>query len=266
LSALEGITAVLVDMDGVLYRGDRPVRGAARAVNKLREMRKKLVFITNNSTASRSAYVRKLKRMGISAKKSEIVTSAYATALHLKKSSPKPCVYVVGERGLKRELREAGLRVVSSIQAEKATHVIAGLDRKLNYMKISAALRALLRGAEFVATNVDATYPTERGLSPGAGATVGALVGCCGRQPRTVVGKPSTPMIKIAMGSVGAKPGKTAIVGDGLDTDIAVGKRLGLRTILVLSGVSAEEDVEAAKGTELAPDFVYRDLKEAVFT
>jgi HAD superfamily hydrolase (TIGR01450 family) len=203
--------------------------------------------------------------MGIPVKKTEIVTSGYATALYLKKNYPSAKIYVVGEKGLKQELKEAGLQIVSPHCVEEATHVVVGLDRKLSYAKIAVALRALLKGVDFIATNVDATFPTEDGLSPGAGATVGALMGCSRRKPRVTVGKPSPTMVKIAMSLAGAKAKETAIIGDRLDTDIAVGRKLGLRTILVLSGISTSQDVKRVNETDLAPHFVHENLERVVF-
>lgn len=263
--ALDGIGTLLVDMDGVLYRGETPIKGSARAINELRRRGKKLVFITNNSASSRAAYVRKLRRMGIKTEKSEIMTSGYATALFIKKNLPQSVIYFIGEKGLKQELEEAGLRTVGAAQAERATHVVASFDRKLDYRKISAGLHALLRGAEFIATNSDATYPTERGLSPGAGTTIGALKGCSEREPRIVIGKPSPVMVELAMRKAGAKRKNTAIVGDRLNTDVAAGKKSGIRTILLLSGISSRKDAQKSKGTRYAPDFVHDDLEEVVF-
>lgn len=264
VTALEGISAVILDMDGVIYRGDKPVMGAARAVKKLRDSGRGLIFSTNNSAGTRAAYVRKLARMGIPAREHEIVTSGYVTAIYFQKHSPLARIYVVGENGLRSELKRAGLKLVQIKKAEKATHVVAGLDRTINYTEIAGALRALLAGAEFVATNADATYPTERGLSPGAGATIGALAGCAGRKPSLVIGKPSPHMIEIALGLLGAKPNETAIVGDRLDTDILVGKKTWLRTILVLSGACTKREAERVKNTTMAPDFVFKNLAEAV--
>jgi HAD superfamily hydrolase (TIGR01457 family) len=252
-------------MDGVLYRGNTAIDEAARAVAKFRDMGVSLVFITNNSSTSRSAYVAKLKRMGIPTNKSEIVSSGYATARYLRENSPRAAVYVVGEDGLKKELRDAGIRLVPSRKAKRATHVVVGIDRKLNYSKIAAGALALLNGADFIATNTDPTYPTERGLSPGAGATIGALSGCVGRGPRVAIGKPSPLMLEIAMEMVGAKAKETAVVGDRIDTDIMVGKKLHLRTILVMSGVSTLQDVKKVRGTKLEPDFVCKNLNEVMF-
>lgn len=251
-------------MDGVLFTGDRPIEGASRAVKGFRDKGKKLIFFTNNSAGTCVEYARKLTRMGIPARESEIVTSGYATAMYLRKRCPRAKICVLGESGLRSELRQAGLKLVSQGEAEEATHVVAGLDRKLNYGKIAGGLRALLAGAEFIATNADSTYPTEAGLTPGAGATVGALAGCSGRQPNLVIGKPSPRIVKVALRLLGVKPSETAIIGDRIDTDVRTGKRTGLRTILVLSGACTEEEVQKVEGTEMAPDFVFKSIAEVM--
>jgi 4-nitrophenyl phosphatase len=262
--AFEGISGVILDMDGVIYVGDRPVEGTIEAVKRIKEMGARVVFSTNNSAQSRAELVKKLAGMGIVADESEIVTSGYVTSLHLKMHSPKARVYIIGERGLQRELELSGIEVLPYRRAESATHVVVGLDRKLSYDKIDAGLQALLAGADFIATNLDPAYPTEKGLSPGAGAAIGALVGCSKREPSLVMGKPAPTMIKLALKVLGTKPNNTAIVGDRLDTDIAIGKKLRLRTVLVLSGVSTLADVKKVRGTKMSPDFTYKNLAEVV--
>lgn len=251
-------------MDGVLYTGDRPIEGASRAVKWFRDRGKKLIFSTNNSAGTRTEYVRKLAKMGISVRESEIVTSGYATAMYLRKRCPRAKIYVIGENGLRSELKQVGLKLVSQGEAEEATHVVAGLDRKINYIKIAGGLRALLAGAEFIATNADTTYPTEVGLSPGAGAMVGALAGCAGKEPSLVIGKPSPNILKIALRLLSARPRETAIIGDRIDTDVRAGKMTGLRTILVLSGACTKKEVQKVEDTEMAPDFVFKSIVEVV--
>jgi phosphoglycolate/pyridoxal phosphate phosphatase family enzyme len=263
-AAIDRLSAFIFDMDGVLYIGEAPVKGAAEAIASLRKKGKKLAFVTNKSTSTRREYVRKFARMGIAARESEIVTSAYATSLYLRRRAPGARVYVIGEPGLKRELKRAGLKLLPDTNAKKADFVVAGMDRTITYKKITAALRALLAGADLIATNPDGAYPTETGISPGAGATVGALVGSSGKQPKVVIGKPSTHMIKISLEVFGSKPADTAIVGDKLDTDVLAGKRVGLTTILVLTGVSSRRDAKRARGTKVAPDFVVESIKDLV--
>jgi phosphoglycolate/pyridoxal phosphate phosphatase family enzyme len=261
---LESISAIILDMDGVLYTGSRVIRGAPGAVKWFRENGKKLIFSTNNSTSTRAGYARKLTRMGIPARESEILTSGYATAAYIRKRCPSAKIYVVGERGLESELKLAGFKLVPQEEAEKATHVVVGFDRKINYRKISGGLTALLAGAEFIATNTDSTYPTEAGLFPGAGAMVGALTGCSGREPSLVIGKPYPHMIKIALGLLGAKPSETVMIGDRIDTDVRAGKVTGIRTVLVLSGISTEKDAREVRNTRMAPDFVFKSIADVV--
>ena len=263
-AAVDRLSAFIFDMDGVLYIGKVPVKGAAEAVAHLRRKGKKLSFVTNKSAYTRRAYARKLAQMGITAHESEIVTSAYATSLYLRRRASGARIYVVGEPGLKRELEQAGFKILPDARSEEADFVVVGMDRALTYKKINSGLRALLAGAEFIATNPDGLYPTETGISPGTGAMIGALVGSSGKQPKVVIGKPSSRMIKISLRIMGSTPSETAIVGDKLDTDVLVGKRVGLTTILVLTGMSSRQDVEKVRGTKMAPDFVIRSIKDLV--
>lgn len=230
----------------------------------MRETGRRIVFSTNNSAGSRADYVKKLASIGIPAEESEVINSGHVTAVYLKKHSPNAQVYVIGEKGLRRELELSGVKMLPATRSDGATHIVVGLDRKLSYEKIVLGLKALFAGADFIATNPDPTYPTEEGLSPGAGATIGALIGCFGKGPRIVMGKPETPMIELSLKRLGTAQRNTAIVGDRLDMDIAVGKKLGLRTILVLTGHATPRDVKKVRGTKMAPDFVCRSLAEAV--
>ena len=264
LSRINRLSTFFLDMDGVLYLGDTPIDGAVKAVAYLRKKGKKIVFMTNNSAYTRGMYVRKLARMGIPARESEIITSAYATVLYLRKHSPRARLYVVGEPGLKKELKRGGFEVLSDGRAERADFVVAGLDRTMSYKRLTAGVRALLAGVELIATNTDATYPTESGLCPGAGAVVGALSSSSGKPPKVVIGKPSPNMIKLALAVAGSKPRETAILGDRLTTDIRAGKQAGLTTILVLTGVASRQDVKKVKRTRWAPDVVIPSIKSLV--
>ena len=261
---VDRISAFILDMDGVIYLGKTPIKGAAETIKWLRKRGKRIVFFTNISAETRRAHARKLARMGIVARESEIITSGFVTALYLKKRSPRAKVYVVGEKGLRLELERAGLKLVPYERADEATHVVVGIDRKVNNKKLTGALRALLAGAKFIATNADPTYPTKDGLLPGAGAMIGALEGCSGKKPSVILGKPSPRMIKIALGILHSKPSEAAIVGDSLDTDITAGKRAGVMTILVLSGVSKKRDIVKARRMKITPDFVIDRIKDLV--
>ena len=257
---IDKVSTFLFDMDGVLYVGNTPIEGAAKTVAYLGKKGKKIIFMTNNSASTRREYVQKLAKIGIAARESDILTSGYVTMLYLRERAPRAPIYVVGELGLKKELINGGFKVLTDGHAEEADFVVVGLDRSMSYKKLTAGVRALLAGAELIATNTDATYPTEGGLSPGAAAVVGALSASSGKQPKVVIGKPSPFMIKLALGIVGSRPSEAAIVGDKLATDIMAGKRFGLKTILVLSGVTSKDDIKKIK-EEKMPDLVVPSIK-----
>lgn len=258
---LEGF---ILDMDGVVCLGDSPLKGSKRAIKSLRGHEKNLGFLTNNSTLSRESYVKKLFDFGLRVDESEIMTSAYATALYLSERAEGDSIYVIGERGLKKELADAGFELLSQKEADRASYLVVGMDRDLSYDKIWSGLRAFLSGAEYIATNPDPVYPTEEGLAPGAGASVGAVSGTVDRQPSKVIGKPSSYIVQATLDLLDISPETTAIVGDKIDMDIQAGKNAGLTTILVLSGVDSEEDVKAVEGTEKAPDYVLSSLEELI--
>lgn len=250
------------DMDGVLFRMDDPLPGAADAVRRVRSRGERVFFLTNNSSKSRDEYVSKLARFDIPSTPDEIITSAYATALMFQETGQSgKSVFVVGEAGLKRELEDAGMRIVEDVEAEQPDFVVAGWDRQFTYAKLTAAQQAILRGAAFIATNRDKTYPDSGGrILPGGGAIVAAIEICTGVVPRTI-GKPERYTLEIILNLAGARPEECLVIGDRLDTDIAIGKAVGTRTALVLTGVSTREDAAAAS-PEWKPDVIWSDLNE----
>jgi phosphoglycolate/pyridoxal phosphate phosphatase family enzyme len=247
-------SAFLLDCDGVLWRGGEPIPGAREAVKALRASGRKVLFFTNNATLSRKGYLEKLRGLGFEAEVGEIYCSAYAAAAWLKGRVKK--VYVVGEEGLVEELELAGLEAAGPDEAEC---VVVGLDRKLTYRKLEEALRCLIRGALFVATNRDPTLPTERGLAPGAGAIVSALEAAAGREADMLIGKPSTYMYELALREHRIEPATALAVGDRLDTDIEGAKRAGLAAALVLTGATGLRELERAR---VKPDYVLASIRD----
>jgi len=247
-------SAFLLDCDGVLWRGREPIPGAREAVEALRASGRKVLFFTNNATLSRKGYLEKLRGLGFEAEVGEIYCSAYAAAAWLKGRVKK--VYVVGEEGLVEELELAGLEAAGPDEAEC---IVVGLDRKLTYRKLEEALRCLIRGALFVATNRDPTLPTERGLAPGAGAIVSALEAAAGREADMVIGKPSTYMYELALREHRIEPATALAVGDRLDTDVEGAKRAGLAAALVLTGATGLRELERAR---VKPDYVLASIRD----
>jgi phosphoglycolate/pyridoxal phosphate phosphatase family enzyme len=247
------IKTFIFDMDGVVNLGDSPIQGAAEAITELQRRGRSIYFLTNNSSRSRDHYVQKLDRFGIQIEARFVYTSAYATALYLiSRSGPGKKVYVVGEYGLAEELANAGLIPIVDSATESYTqidYVVAGIDRSFSYDKLLYAHAAVTRGhAELIATNRDATYPTENGEIPGGGSIVAAVATAVGREPITI-GKPQPFALEMILRDAGVSLDEAVMVGDRLDTDIAAGNGVGIATVLVLTGVTSRQEAELA--TEL---------------
>lgn len=260
----KALRTYIFDLDGVIYRGDEIQPGAAETIQTLRLRSEKVYFLTNNSTLSRRDYAHKLTRLGIPTQPADVMTSAYAAAIYLKEQKPQGCAaYVVGESGIRDELRAVGVRIVNRLDNRTVDFVVVGLDRRFNYRKLLEAQQAIFRGAEFVATNRDPTFPLEKGLmTPGGGSMVSAIQTAAGVEPR-VIGKPQTYSLEKIMAMAGTQPDETVVIGDRLDTDIRLGKKAGAHTALVLTGVTTEQDARNAP-PEMKPDRIIRSLLELV--
>ncbi|RLE98642.1 MAG: hypothetical protein DRJ57_03430 [Thermoprotei archaeon] len=246
--------AFLLDCDGVLWLGGRPIRSALKAVEGLREAGREVLYVTNNSTRSRRGYVRRLRRMGFEASLSDIFCSSYVTARYLEGRAER--AFVVGEAGLVEELAARGVEVLGLDPDERADCVVVGLDRGLTYEKLAVALAHLRRGALFVATNRDSTLPSEAGELPGAGAIVAALEEAAGRRVDVEVGKPSPLIFEAVLKERGLSRDEVLVIGDRLDTDVEGARRAGLASALVLTGVTKLGDLEGRE----EPDYVLRTL------
>ncbi len=252
---------IVFDLDGVVYLGDTPIPGAVEALNGLAAQGHSLWFLTNNSTRSRRDYAEKLSRMGIPTTPEQVMTSSYATALYLKEQGAAgKTVYVVGERGIGEEMTNAGLRVLPDETEGPADYVVVGLDRNLTYDRMARAHEKIRQGARFVATNRDATYPMEVGEIPGGGAMVVFLEYSTRVTPVTI-GKPEVGMWERILAVSGVQPSEALMIGDRPETDIMGAKRVGLRTALVLSGVTPAEAV-ATLPDEQQSDFVISSVVE----
>ena len=248
-------SGLILDMDGVLYRGEQALPGARELFYALRSNGVSFILLTNNATLTSRDFSNKLARMEIEVEPDRILTSAGATAIYLEKTYPEGGgVYVLGEEGLVSYI--SGMPKFR-LDEDHPSFVVAGLDYDFNYATMRNACAAIRRGAHFIATNADATLPMEGGeLWPGAGSIVASIQTCCGVAP-TVIGKPNVYMADMALESLGLPADRVLCVGDRLETDILCGARAGIPTALVLTGVSSRDDIEAA---EAAPDYVFEDL------
>ncbi len=253
LDKLRSIKSFIIDMDGVLYRGEESLPGAQEFLSHLREQGIPFILATNNSTRTPRQYVAKLKAMGIEVTEERILTSALATALYLcQVAPPRAKVYVVGEKGLVAAVKEQGFLITD----EAVDFVVVGLDFQLTYEKLKIATLATRAGARLVGTNPDTTLPNEEGIVPGSGAILAALEAATGVSP-LIIGKPEPILLRLAMEKLATTPHCTAIIGDRLETDILGGKEAGLTTVLVLSGISRREEL---KTSTFQPDLVFDDI------
>lgn len=249
------IRHLLIDLDGVLYRGNTALPDAQDFIAFLRERKISFRLVTNNATRTPDQAVEKLAAMSIEAQPGEIFSSAMATGIYLREHvDGTRTAQVVGETGLRQAVEQSGLQLVD----EGGDWVVVGLDREATYESLARAALALEAGARFVGSNPDTSFPTERGLAPGAGALLAALVATTGRQP-TVIGKPQPLLLELAMKDCGGNLVDTAMLGDRLDTDIAAAARIGMKSVLVLTGVSSRSDLEK---TSAPPDLVVENLQQ----
>lgn len=252
---LRDLRALIIDMDGVLYRGNVAIPGAVEFLDWLAERQFPFVLLTNNATLHPEDYARKLAKLGMRVPADRILTSAVATAGYLARNfAPETRVFIIGEGGLERCIAERGFTITD----QNPDVVVVGLDRQVTYEKLSTATLAIQAGAHFVATNPDRTLPTERGELPGAGALVAAIVAATDREP-VVIGKPETAAIETALDWLQQPRERTAMLGDRLETDILGAQRAKLPTILVLTGITREPPPESSS---LRPTWVWTDLKE----
>lgn len=253
------LRGLILDMDGVLWHGDAALPGLSELFRTLEQLNLPFVLATNNATKTVGQYVEKLGRFGVQVAPNQILTSPSATSGFLQKRYPAGTnVYVVGEVGLRETLFDAGFRVVGPAEiraGERAGVVVGGLvTSSLSYDLLAYASLLVRGGAAFVATNFDATYPSELGEVPGAGAMLSVIVTATGVTP-TVIGKPYPAMFEGALRRLGTTAAETLMVGDRLETDIDGAHTAGLQTALVLTGVSKRKDIG-----DRQLDYVLEDL------
>ncbi|HEX8002889.1 MAG TPA: HAD-IIA family hydrolase [Mycobacteriales bacterium] len=246
----------LLDLDGVVYRGDEPLPHAAEAIAAARAAGMRMAFVTNNASRTPTAVVEHLARVGVPATEAEVATAAQAAATLLTTLvAPGVRVLVTGGEGLRVAVAERGFEVVAAA-ADAPAAVVQGYAPALAYDDLAETALAVRAGAVWVASNLDATIPTPRGLLPGNGALVALVATAAGRRPDAVAGKPEPALHDEAVRRSGAR--RPLVVGDRLDTDVAGAVRAGCDSLLVLTGVSTEADLAAAAAR---PTYVGADLR-----
>lgn len=230
----------LIDMDGVIYRSSQLIPGAVEFISLLQRWDAPFLFLTNNSQRTRRDVATKLVRMGMPVEDRHIFTCAMATARYLARQKPDGTAFVIGEGGLLNALHENGYAIVD----KHPDYVVVGEGRTLSFEMLEAAVQMVLDGAKLIATNLDPNCPTQHGTRPGCGAIVSLIEAATGRKAFSV-GKPSPVMMRAARKELGMATSETIMIGDTMDTDILGGVQMGYRTVLVLTGTTSREDLEA---------------------
>jgi 4-nitrophenyl phosphatase len=261
------IRALIIDMDGVLWHGTQPIPGLTDFFQTLNDLQIRFILATNNASLTPNQYVTKLAQMGVTVTQNQILTSGTATALYLSEqvNPTETRVFVVGESGATQPLIDHGFTLTglyevnnSNDAAKKgADIVVCGKDETLTWAKLATATLNIRAGAKFIGTNGDTTLPTEHGITHGNGAILAALEVATGVTP-TIIGKPEPIIYQQALTLLGVGPDETVAIGDRLETDILGAVRTGIRSIMVLTGISTEDDLKAA---DYQPTWVMPDIR-----
>ena len=259
MERLKGCKLFLFDMDGTLYLGSRLFDFTVDLLRAIRDTGGRYMFMTNNSSKSVEDYIKKLADMGIDAEYDDFMTSSQATAYYLKKHYPGKVLYVSGTQSLKEELMKEGFKITED--TEKTEVIVSGFDTELTFRKLHDVSKMLCtRELPYIATNPDYVCPTEFGSVPDCGSVSDMLFNVSGKRP-LFIGKPSALMPKLAMEKCGVTAAQTAVIGDRIYTDIKSGLNAGALTVLVMSGETTREILEASQDK---PHLVLRDGSEMI--
>ncbi len=250
---LSDISLFLLDMDGTIYLGNRLFDCTKPFLETVRTQGKRYLFLTNNSSKDRMAYVEKLARLGIDAAPDDVFTSGEATTIRLRETMPGASVAVFGMPTLEREFREAGFTLV-----ERAPDVVVlGFDQAFDYAKMTRLCDLVREGRPYIATHPDFNCPVEHGFIPDIGAVIAYVKASTGREPDEVIGKPHAGIVEAIVRKYGVPKERVCMVGDRLYTDIALGAEAGIATVLVYSGETSRADAAASPHK---PTWAFDDL------
>jgi 4-nitrophenyl phosphatase len=248
-------SGAVLDVDGTVVRGDDPIPGAPAGYQRLREAGIEPLFVSNNPTKAPPAYVDRLGAAGYDADADRVITAGTVTTRYLSTHHGDDDLLCLGEPGLFEQFADAGLSTTDDVEAADA--LVASIDRDFDYDDLCTALWALDRGIPFVGTDPDIVIPASERDVPGSGAVIRAVAAVAEREPDVVLGKPSEPAVEMIRERLPCPPEECLVVGDRLNTDVALGARAGMTTVLVLSGVTDEATLAAS---DVTPDHVLDDL------
>jgi len=249
----------ILDIDGVICRGSKPIVEGIKAVKLLIDRGEKFVFVSNNSTRSRRMLLERFRSFGLDVSEDKIVVATYATSIYLKKRYGKLKIFTTGEKGLIDELKLAGHEIVDYDDAEC---LVVASNRNLDYNLMTKALRCCMKADIYVATNPDKIFPGWDGPIPGTGMIIGALYWMTSRMPDAIVGKPSEIIMNEALSKLKCK--NAVVVGDQIDVDVVAGKKIGCKTALVLTGVTTRDNLKKMIEKYGKPDYIADNLFQLV--
>lgn len=245
--------AAIVDLDGTIYRSTDPVAGAVEGIRRLRSAGLEVIFVSNTSTKSRTTCRDRLVDIGIDVGLEDVLTSTSITATHVAESHPGTDVIAIGEDALADELEHAGVELTDNPEA--ADVLVVGKDRSFDFETLTTAVRAIDSGARFVVTNRDRRTPSADGIVPGTGALVAAIAAAAGRDPDVVTGKPNDPTVEAVLDRLDLPASDCFVIGDNIETDVAIGEHAGMTTVLIESGLHTGDVTR-----DLCPDYVLGSL------
>lgn len=251
---MENIKGFIFDLDGTVYVGDQLINGANEILSLIRQSKKQVLFLSNGTYDSPQEKVVKLHNMGIETKLEEILDATTVLVRYLKKQNKPVRVFPIGSQQFIEYIKSNGIEVTD--QPGDIDFVVISCDRDFNFEKLNIGFQAVMQGAMMVATNPDRTCPVKGGVLPDTGAIIGAFEGATGQKIETIAGKPFKLMVDEARSIINLKPEECMIIGDRLDTDILMGKKAGMKTALVLTGVQNDRKIVG----DIKPDYVFDSI------
>lgn len=261
MTLLDDYRGFVFDLDGTVYIGDSLLPGARRVVETIRRSGHRVLYLTNNPLATSSSYAEKLSRLGLPTEGHEVVSALDALAAYLHRHHPASRVLPVAEPLVAQVLAAEGFTVVANDQAESADVVVVSFDRTFDYLKLTAAFRAVRVGAIIVATNPDRFCPSPEGGLPDCAAMLAAIEACTGATAEAVVGKPSEWMAEAILARLDLPAASVLMCGDRVETDVAMARRAGMAAGLVLTGAT---DLWTAQRADPAPTHVLNGISDLV--
>lgn len=250
----------ILDLDGTMYKGQEKIEQAPLFIEKLKKENQHYLFLTNNSSKTPQEVVQHLALFGIDTQADKVYTTSVATADFITQHKNEPHVYMIGEKGLRVSLEQAGCHLVDEeSQLASCDYVVVGIDRELTYEKLARATLAVRQGAIFIATNGDKALPTERGLLPGNGSIVSVIEQATGVKA-TCIGKPEALMVDLILAETKCAQSEVIMVGDNYETDIQAGIRAGVDTAIVFTGFTQKKDLQKV---DVLPTYQWDSLSEA---